>query len=333
MKTETGVKHYTSRSDYIQNRVNTNTSELLKNSVADSPKGLGDKVELSDEAKLKSKAKMVEDKSSLKDNVKKNLKQNKNELKKASSHLLSDAASVAKNALNIPGIGTAIDLASKLLPTSTPAQDVKEILTPKESLGESIGPKIIFVSGLHLAGISSDSEGLPAMARDMENSQHFTWKDEEVILKEINRTPKNEPIVLVGHSLGGDAIVNISNKLNTFANGFRKVDLLVTLDSVGFDNDIIPKNVKKNLNFIGNKDAFFNDGPNIARNNSKTEVLNHLRSESHTEMDDSKDIQESILSEISSIVESKKQENEESQMMKSFLKKMMSEMSKEDILK
>ncbi|OUR96230.1 hypothetical protein A9Q84_07685 [Halobacteriovorax marinus] len=331
MKTESGVTHYASRNDYIQSRNTPKASELVKKSIADSSKGLEDKVQLSDEAKAKSQ--LASEKSGLKETVKGNLKQNKTELKKASKHLLSDAVSVAKNAFNMPGLGTAVDLASKLLPSNTPAQEVKEILSIKESPGESIGPKIIFVSGLHLAGISSDNEGLSAMAGEVDNAQHFSWKDEESILKEINRTPKNEPLVLVGHSLGGDAIVNISNKLNSFANGFRKVDLLVTLDSVGFDNDIIPKNVKKNLNYIGNKDAFFNDGPNIARNNSKTDVLNFLRSESHTEMDDSNDIQEAIFNEIDSILEAKKKENNESQMMKSFLKKMMTEMSSEDILK
>lgn len=333
MKTETGIKHYTSRSDYMQNRTGSKAQELMKDSVADSSKKLGDKVQLSDEAKLKSKTGPVPEKSSLKDGVKKNLKQNKDELKKASSHLLSDAASVAKNALNMPGIGTAVDLASKLIPSSTPATEIKEIVAPKESVGESSGPKIIFVSGLHLAGLSSDDDGMPAMSKDIENAQHFSWKDEETILDEIKRTPKTEPVVLVGHSLGGDAIVNISNKLNTFANGFRKIDLLVTLDSVGFDNDIIPNNVKKNLNFIGNKDVFFNDGPNIARNNSKTEVLNSLRPESHTQIDDSKEIQESILNEINSVLESKQKEADESEMMKNFMKKMMSEISKEDILK
>ncbi|PIK13823.1 hypothetical protein [Halobacteriovorax sp. JY17] len=325
MKTETGVRHYKSHHDYLQNR-GKQVGKLLSKEVVDPKLGeVADKVELSEASKDK--------KVDLKDKVKENLKQNGRELKGASKHLLADAASVAKNAFEMPGLGTAVDLVSSILPDSKVVEEVKEVVAPKEELGIKDGARVIFVSGLHLAGISSDDEGLAAMAKELEGAEHFSWKDEEKIISEIKSTPKNEPVVLIGHSLGGDAVVNISNKLNTFANGFRKVDLLVTLDSVGFDNDIIPKNVKKNINYIGDKDAFFNDGPNIARDNSKTEVINNLRRESHTEIDDSSEVRETIHNEISSILTQKSKENEQTELMKSFLAKMMSHPNAMDLLK
>lgn len=325
MKTQTGVRHYKSHSDYLQNRGAklTKFASDVKSKAETLVEG-ADKVEISDASK---------EKLSTKDKIKKNLKQNGNELKSASKHLLSDAASVAKNALDIPGLGTAVDVVSSVLPDNEVINEVKEIVEDKKSIGIREGSRVIFVSGLHLAGISSDDKGLRSMAKDLEGADHYTWKDEEKIISEIRSTPKDEPVILVGHSLGGDAIVNIANQLNTFANGYRKVDLLVTLDSVGFNNDIIPKNVKKNINYIGDKDAFFNDGPNIARDNLKTEVINNLRKENHTQIDDSKEVRETIYNEITSILENKEQESRQEDLMKSFLAKMMAHPNALSILK
>ena len=331
MKTATGLKHYSSRGDYIQNRGSKKVTELASKSGEDVLKSVKDKVQISDESKAKSLS-SADEKGNVTDKVKDNLKQNKTEIKKASSHLLSDAVSVAKNALNMPGISSLVDVASNFIPDSSVVEKASEVLIEKKEEGQSEGPKLIFLSGLHLAGISGDGEGLEEMARDVENGKHYSWKDEDKVLDEIKRTSKEEPIILVGHSLGGDAVVNISNKINSLAYGFRKIDLLVTLDSVGFDNDIIPKNVKKNLNFISDKDVFFNDGPNIARNLQKTEVLNDLRKESHTELDDSLEIQEQIYNEIDSILTTHKEKREESDLIKNFLSSMMKSNLSEEIL-
>jgi thioesterase domain-containing protein len=107
----------------------------------------------------------------------------------------------------------------------------------------------------------------------------------------------------VGHSFGGDSAVEIAQELNTIENGFRKIDLLITLDSVGSDNDFIPQNVKKNLNFLAQGPyEFLNDGPNIAKNYHKTEVENYLRQEEHADLDDTTDIQVQILEQIEKIL-------------------------------
>mgnify|MGYP001063862564 CR=1 FL=1 len=322
MKTGTGVRHYKSHSDYLQNR-GKQASKLISKELGKKidPSSASDKVELSEAAKEK------------KVDLKNQIKENGKELKSASKHLLADAAEVAKGAINLPGIGSALDVVSAVLPDNKIVQEVKEVVAPKDDFGVTEGARVIFVSGLHLAGISSDDEGLSAMAKDLEGAEHFTWKDEEKIIERVRSTPAEEPVILVGHSLGGDAIVNIANKLNTFANGFRKVDLLVTLDSVGFDNDIIPKNVKKNINYIGNKDVFFNDGPNIARDNLKTEVINNLRKENHREIDDSSEVRETIYNEVSDIIKTRAEKNEQEELMKSFISKLMSHSNALSILK
>ena len=330
MKTDTGITQYSSRADYMQNRTSSKVVDLIEGSDADSLGKVKDKVELSD----KGKQKASESSKGLKEEVKKSLSKNKSELKKAGDHLLGDALSVAKNAFKTPGLGTLVDIAGGLIPDSPVVEKTLETVLPEQEKGQSEGPKLIFMSGLHLVGLSDDGEGLEAMAAGVENGKHFSWRDEEKVLDEIKRTPKTEPIVLVGHSLGGDAVVNISNKVNSLEYGFRKIDLLVTLDSVGFDNDIIPKNVKKNLNYIGNEDVFFNDGPNIARNFSKTDVVNELRSETHTQLDDSVDIQEQVLGEIDSILTSHNEQREQSVALKDFLAGLMKDsFSNEDTLK
>ena len=138
---------------------------------------------------------------------------------------------------------------------------------------------------------SMSGNSMEETAENIPGADAFSYRDHDEIIAEIKRRPVGQPIVLVGHSFGGDTAVEIAKDLNSMEHGFRKVDLLITMDSVGFDNDIIPINVSRNLNFIGDRDAFFNDGSNIARSTDKTEVLNELRSEDHTGIDDSEEVQ------------------------------------------
>lgn len=168
------------------------------------------------------------------------------------------------------------------------------------------GPGIYFVSGFDWFGagsIKGNYDGIDDMSKAVEGAKKFAWDDQDKIIEEIkNRNPK-EPIVLIGHSFGGDAVVEVANTLNSLEHGFREVDLLVTLDSVGFNNDIIPQNVKKNLNFLAQGPYdFLNDGPNIAKNFENTKVENFLTDMVHSDLDDSKDIQFQIIKEINKIV-------------------------------
>jgi len=171
-------------------------------------------------------------------------------------------------------------------------------------------PGVFFLSGFDFQGLSSGDGGVGAMAKNVPHGKHFSWEDEERVLEEVKKIPIQQPLILVGHSLGGDAVVNLANRLNSMEHGFRNIDLLVTLDSVGFNNDLIPSNVKRNLNFIGDEDVFFNDGPNIARDGGRTKVFNEIRSEKHTGIDDSKEVQKKIFSAISGTLFENRQFNE-----------------------
>ncbi|MEC8623225.1 MAG: hypothetical protein VXY34_00280 [Bdellovibrionota bacterium] len=189
-------------------------------------------------------------------------------------------------------------------------QGMESIRKPEQSSPLKNRPGIFFISGFDIKGLSSGDGGVSGMAENVPNGRHFSWKDEDQVLEEITRTSVQQPIILVGHSLGGDAAVSLANRLNSMEYGFRNVDLLVTLDSVGFDNDLIPPNVKRNLNFIGDEDVFFNDGPNIARDEDRTKVFNEIRSEMHTGIDDSKEVQKKIFSAISGTLSENRSFNE-----------------------
>lgn len=300
MESGSTIKHYKSRDDYMQRR----GVDSLKKAVSDGPVKAKsavstDKVEISDKAKAKVKEGV--------DNLKDQVKADGKTLGKAATHLLGDAASAAVKALPSPlsaplSAKLSLNSASKETAEASKAHAIQD----KEGLFIN-RPAIIFISGLKLGSLSSDSAGLPELAQSIRGGEHFSWQDEDKILEEILKRPDEQPVMLVGHSLGGDAAVNIANKLNTLKGGFRNVDLLVTLDSVGFDNDIIPQNVKKNLNFISDEDYFFNDGPNIARNVKSTEVTNFLRSEQHREIDESDEVHFEIMTNIKSIMADFKQ--------------------------
>lgn len=217
---------------------------------------------------------------------------------------------IPKKEMADPSVKVAISDKSKEL-----AKDLKEALQAKtteqankiqsKKFGKLKEPGIFFVSGFDWLGASSvkgNYDGIRDMADAVEGAKHHAWDDQETILKEIKKRDLDQPIILVGHSFGGDAVMEISQELNKIENGFRQIDLLVTLDSVGFDNDLVPQNVKKNLNFIAQGSSFINDGPNLAINYQRTDVTNFLRPEAHAELDDTTDVQINILEEINGIV-------------------------------
>lgn len=296
METNSGIIHYVSKKDSL-NRVASPLKSVVGSIFEDSKTAtLSDasKVELSDKAKNLGKSL----KKKGKDLLKNQLKGDKSELKQAGKRLLMDAGSVAVKALTqLPSLSLPdISLSTK---ESSP---IKEIIDKKVFSKSPQRAGLYFLTGLNLKTLSGNDGGIEDMASFITDAEQYSWKDEGRVLEEISKKDADQPIVLVGHSLGGDAVVNIANKLNSIQHGFRKIDLLVTMDSVGFDNDIIPENVRKNMNFISDQDMFFNDGPNIARNNNLTEVINELRSEGHREMDNASEIQLKVYDTITKIV-------------------------------
>lgn len=180
---------------------------------------------------------------------------------------------------------------------------VKEI--QKKKFGNLEEPGVFYISGFDWFGASSvkgNYDGIRDMSEATDGGQHFAWDDKEGIIAEIKKRTPDQPIVLVGHSFGGDTAMEIANELNSLEHGFRKIDLLITLDSVGFDNDIVPANVKKNINFLAQDNSWINDTGNWAQDYRATEVANYLRHEAHAELDDSIEIQSTIIDEIHKIV-------------------------------
>jgi hypothetical protein len=301
-----GLRYYASKDEYLAKRgvsalkTAVKADEAQKVAVAAQDVGEGakqavekgaHKVDISKEAKRGAKK------------IEKSIKSDVKELGKAGAHLAKDAAvSIAKALPSISDTLPIVDLSTK---EKIKSGDVKEI----KELAPVNRPGIFFIEGLHLASLSSDAGGVGDLAEAVKGGELYGWRDEDKIFEEILKRPHNQPIILVGHSLGGDTAVNIANRLNSLKGGFRKVNLLVTMDSVGFGNDIIPQNVKKNLNFISDNDYFFNDGPNIARNAKLTDVENFLRTEEHTDIDESQDVHFEIVTNIKDVISDQKQDN------------------------
>lgn len=161
-------------------------------------------------------------------------------------------------------------------------------------------PAILFIKGFSLS--SSSGDGLEDMAWAIPNSEVYSWSEKDEAIASILERPRTQPVVIVGHSLGGDTAVEIAQELNQIEHGFRKVDMLVTLDSVGFDNDIIPQNVKLNMNFIGDDWYGINDSPNIARNTDYSEVINELREDGHRGIENNEEVQLKIFERLDAVL-------------------------------
>lgn len=192
------------------------------------------------------------------------------------------------------------------------AQKIKEIKNDEPRDGSLKKPAIFFIKGLDLFSSPSKSEGgyagVGKMAEAIEGARIYSWDQKDEIIKQIKKTHKDFPIVLVGHSLGGDTAVEIADELDSLTESFRSIDLLITLDAVGFSHDIIPQNVKNHLNVFGEKSYFLSDGPHVARRDEKTLVRNILSPLDHTDIDDDKEIQFEIIELINQTVGKKSKE-------------------------
>lgn len=206
---------------------------------------------------------------------------------------------------SVPPVPSVPDLPSAELDKPKLPEKKPEIKKPDEipdlpvKEGTLKKPVIIFVKGLDVFSSPSNSErgyaGVGKMADAVEGARIYGWDQHADIIKEIKKVEVNQPVILVGHSFGGDTAVEVADELDSLEHSFRKVDLLVTIDAVGFDNDIIPQNVKNHLNVFGENDFFLNDGPHVARRNEMTKVKNILSPKDHTELDDDKEIQYEVV--------------------------------------
>jgi hypothetical protein len=176
---------------------------------------------------------------------------------------------------------------------------VEEVKKPEIKDGSVKKPAIFFIKGLDIFSSPMNSErgyaGLGRIAESVEGSRLYGWDQKDEIVKEIKKVHRDYPVVLVGHSLGGDTAIEIADQLDSLEDNFRSVDLLVTIDAVGFSHDIIPQNVKKHLNVFGETSFVLNDGPHVARRDEKTSVRNILSPLDHTEIDDDKEVQFEIV--------------------------------------
>jgi pimeloyl-ACP methyl ester carboxylesterase len=190
---------------------------------------------------------------------------------------------------------------------SKDSKDVKKIeeklSDPKASKFNFIHrPAVIFIEGFSAFGISN-GDGIKDMADNFPGAKRFSWDEHDKIIDEIKKHAPDRPVVLVGHSFGADTAVEVSSTLNNVKNAFRPVDLLVSIDSVGMNHSIIPINVKRNLNFFGEGVIPFLHGePNVARNTDYTDVINELRPELHSKMEDSSEVQYKIFESINEVL-------------------------------
>ncbi|MFP5384486.1 MAG: hypothetical protein ACLGHN_00305 [Bacteriovoracia bacterium] len=190
--------------------------------------------------------------------------------------------------------------------TKEKIQEVKKVEVPDRTMKK---PAVLFIKGLDLFSSPLKSEGgyagVGRIAESVEGSRIYGWDQKTEILDEIRKVHPDYPVILVGHSLGGDTAIEIADELDSLEQGFRSIDLLVTIDAVGLSHDIIPQNVKRHLNIFGETSLFLNDGPHVARREEKTAVRNILSPLDHTDIDDDREVQFEIVDLIQKTLKSK----------------------------
>jgi hypothetical protein len=81
--------------------------------------------------------------------------------------------------------------------------------------------------------------------------EHFPTHPGALTSLELQQAPK---VILVGHSMGGWAIMSVARELRSHG---IPVELTVQVDSVGFTDDVIPRNVKSAAIFHANDVLIF----------------------------------------------------------------------------
>jgi hypothetical protein len=222
----------------------------------------------------------------------------------SSNKVLDKATSVAKAIAKAPVMPIIVPSDTKNIEAKI--SDTKKIdkpHTPPEHMIKK--PAVIFIEGFSMFGISN-GDGIKEMADNFPGAKRFSWNEHDEIMNEIKKHAPDQPVVMVGHSFGGDTAIEVANDLNSAKNGFRSVDLLVSIDAVGMNKTIIPMNVKSNLNFFGEGVIpFLHGDPTVARNTKYTEVTNELRNDWHSKMDDNPEVQFQIFEKINEVLGNK----------------------------
>ena len=223
--------------------------------------------------------------------------------KSESSDILSKAASVAKAIAKAPIMPIVVPTNTKKIQTKIAD---KKVELPTHYIKK---PAVIFIDGFSMFGISN-GDGIKDMAENYPGAKRFSWEEHGKIMEEIKKHAPDQPVVLVGHSFGGDTAIEVANELNSPKNAFRTVDLLISIDAVGMNKTIIPVNVKSNLNYFGEGlIPFLHGDPTVARNTKYTEVTNELRNDMHSKMDDNPEVQFEIYNKINDVLGNHGQDN------------------------
>ena len=223
---------------------------------------------------------------------------------KDSGSALEKAGNVAQEIAKAPALPIVVPVGAPSLEMSKPEPIKKssDIIKKETPLHFIKKPAVIFIEGFSAFGISN-GDGIKERAENYPGAKKFDWTEHETIINEIKKHAPNQPVVLVGHSFGGDTAIEVANELNHIKNGFRTIDLLVSIDAVGMNKSIIPINVKNNLNFFGEGlIPFVHGDPTIARNTKYTDVTNELRPDMHSKMEDSPEVQFQIFEKINEVL-------------------------------
>ncbi|REC49971.1 DUF6443 domain-containing protein [Chryseobacterium pennipullorum] len=153
--------------------------------------------------------------------------------------------------------------------------DTKKGYTQAQNVGGSNNPDFKGKGNLDLTGIG----GLVGLANSntrvvvFDSSQNENTKNDlKSTISNFNNVHSDGVVAAVGHSLGGDNLVESLNE-----NKKLKVDLMVTLDIMdGYADTKIPSNVSKAVNYYQTKNIYGGEKIEPTSDNKTTKIVNVL---------------------------------------------------------
>ena len=134
-------------------------------------------------------------------------------------------------------------------------------------------------------------------------SRVFGFFEQESAFDYIRQNNDVNTLVLIGHSLGGDSVIELAE--NYLKPSVTDVDLAIQIDSVGIGDEELPPNVVRGINYFQRSTGFFEpQGATFVRGseNFNVEFLFNDPGVTHTSIDNDPRLHDLIIQDIRSLL-------------------------------
>lgn len=142
------------------------------------------------------------------------------------------------------------------------------------------------------SGMEQIRQRLVQNSDDVLEARRFGHSQQQAAVNFLRENATSSDIVLIGHSLGGDSVIEVAERLQSENISVSKV---VQIDSIGVGDDLLPGNVTSGLNYFQTSGALRGENPVGGSTNINAPVHFGVPQISHTDIDNHSGVQTEIV--------------------------------------